>query len=217
MNNYLIIDANNLSRNTLSSYLFDHDSEAVIHQLTSQKKHFFTNLSNRNYDYFIFNDDKKVCSSRTFLDRYVPLFPKIKILWILHQFDQIKVEQLKRKKYVALLTTQSHRDEFISALRSLRDKQSYFSTNLFDKIYEKRFSLSQVNDNRVMRVDQDTGNNASLTQRQIQVLNYIKKGYANKVIAHELSLSEGTVKLHVSTILRKLHVSNRTEAAIMMS
>ena len=217
MNNYLIIDANNLSRNTLSSYIFDHDSQAVIHQMTSQKKHFFTDLSNRNYDYFIFNDDKKVCSSRTFLERYVPLFRNIKILLILHQYDHIKMEQLKRNKYVALLTTQSHRDEFISALRSLNEKQSYFSTTLLDEVPAKNFSSNQKRDDRIKTSDHHYACNASLTQRQLQVLNYVKKGYANKVIAHELSLSEGTVKLHVSSILKKLRVRNRTEAAIMMS
>jgi len=46
------------------------------------------------------------------------------------------------------------------------------------------------------------------------VLGLIGRGMANKVIARELSLSEKTVKAHVSNILAKLGVTDRTQAAL---
>jgi DNA-binding NarL/FixJ family response regulator len=49
--------------------------------------------------------------------------------------------------------------------------------------------------------------------RQTQVLNLLVKGYSNKQIAGELSLGEGTVKVHVAALLRHLGVSNRAAAA----
>jgi DNA-binding NarL/FixJ family response regulator len=51
-----------------------------------------------------------------------------------------------------------------------------------------------------------------LTQRQLEVLRLMSLGKSNKEIAQELRLAEGTVKIHVSAILRVLQVSNRTEA-----
>lgn len=51
-----------------------------------------------------------------------------------------------------------------------------------------------------------------LTPRQHDVLGFIAKGYSNKRIATELDLAEGTVKLHVSALLKALGVNNRTEA-----
>lgn len=51
-----------------------------------------------------------------------------------------------------------------------------------------------------------------LTPRQRDVLGFIAKGYSNKKIATELSLAEGTVKLHVASLLKVLGVNNRTEA-----
>jgi NarL family two-component system response regulator LiaR len=53
-----------------------------------------------------------------------------------------------------------------------------------------------------------------LTPREREVLALIGRGMANKVIARELSLSEKTVKAHVSRILAKLGVADRTQAAL---
>lgn len=53
-----------------------------------------------------------------------------------------------------------------------------------------------------------------LTSRQMRVLRLLTRGLSNKQIARELEISEITVKAHVSLILRKLGVSNRTQAAI---
>lgn len=50
------------------------------------------------------------------------------------------------------------------------------------------------------------------TPRQMAVLEHLKQGSANKIIAHELSMSEGTVKVHVRNIMRKLQATNRTQA-----
>ena len=53
-----------------------------------------------------------------------------------------------------------------------------------------------------------------LTPREREVLVLIGRGMANKVIARELSLSEKTVKAHVSSILSKLGLTDRTQAAL---
>jgi DNA-binding NarL/FixJ family response regulator len=50
------------------------------------------------------------------------------------------------------------------------------------------------------------------TPRQLLVLEHLQRGSANKIIAHELALSEGTVKVHVRNIMKKLRATNRTQA-----
>lgn len=54
-----------------------------------------------------------------------------------------------------------------------------------------------------------------LTEREIDVLNYLCCGYNNKEIANFMFLSPHTVKVYVSGILRKLNVENRTLAAFV--
>ncbi len=55
---------------------------------------------------------------------------------------------------------------------------------------------------------------ASLTPQQVRVLMMLSGGLLNKQIAHELGVSEATVKAHVSAILQKLGVESRTQAVI---
>jgi DNA-binding NarL/FixJ family response regulator len=55
---------------------------------------------------------------------------------------------------------------------------------------------------------------AELTERELEVLRMIAEGNANAVIAEQLVLSEKTVKGHVSNILSKLHMEDRTQAAV---
>lgn len=55
----------------------------------------------------------------------------------------------------------------------------------------------------------------SLTPQQAHVLGLIARGLGNKQIAWRLSISEATVKAHVSALFAKLQVSNRTQAALL--
>jgi two-component system, NarL family, response regulator len=55
----------------------------------------------------------------------------------------------------------------------------------------------------------------SLTGRELHILRLVAGGKANKEIAYELGLSEGTVKSHINAITSKLGVNSRTEAALM--
>lgn len=54
-----------------------------------------------------------------------------------------------------------------------------------------------------------------LTPREREILCHLSEGRSNKVIARNLGISDGTVKLHVKAILRKLGVHSRVEAAVM--
>ncbi len=58
---------------------------------------------------------------------------------------------------------------------------------------------------------------ATLTPQQVRVLMMLSQGLLNKQIAYELTVSEATVKAHVSAILQKLDVDSRTQAVIIAS
>ena len=55
---------------------------------------------------------------------------------------------------------------------------------------------------------------ADLTPRELEILAHIAEGQSNKAIARDLDISDGTVKLHVKSILRKLGMHSRVEAAV---
>ncbi|MES9956572.1 MAG: response regulator [Sedimenticola sp.] len=56
---------------------------------------------------------------------------------------------------------------------------------------------------------------SDLTPREREILCHLADGQSNKVIARNLGISDGTVKLHVKAILRKLNVHSRVEAAVI--
>ncbi|HFE47832.1 MAG TPA: two-component system response regulator NarL, partial [Chromatiaceae bacterium] len=63
--------------------------------------------------------------------------------------------------------------------------------------------------------DDKTSSFDDLTPREREILCHLAEGQSNKVIARHLGISDGTVKLHVKAILRKLDVSSRVKAAVM--
>jgi len=57
-------------------------------------------------------------------------------------------------------------------------------------------------------------NNSNLTEREVDVLGLISKGYSNQAISDELCISLNTVKTHIKNIFQKLEVEDRTQAAM---
>ena len=64
------------------------------------------------------------------------------------------------------------------------------------------------------RSHQKTTRGLGLSERETQILRCLIEGYANKLIARRLDIAEATVKVHIKGLLRKINVSNRTQAAI---
>jgi DNA-binding NarL/FixJ family response regulator len=62
--------------------------------------------------------------------------------------------------------------------------------------------------------EEAAGGVSPLTAREIEILDCVARGHSNKEIAHSLSISDQTVKNHLTSILRKLSVSDRTQAVI---
>lgn len=62
-------------------------------------------------------------------------------------------------------------------------------------------------------MSQKTGKN-QFTKREKEIIGCIIQGYKNKEIAHELHLSEGTVRNYISKLLEKLQLKDRTQLAV---
>ena len=93
----------------------------------------------------------------------------------------------------------SPRPVFKAALEAIQEGNVYFPDN---------FVASEIPDeqNQALRAL------STLTPQQARILELISDGLLNKQIAHELSIAEATVKAHVTAIMRKLGVNNRTQA-----
>lgn len=98
------------------------------------------------------------------------------------------------------LSKSSDISEVLSAVRAVAYGEALISPELAVQLLSEFARLSYL----------ETG----LTSRERDILNAIVRGDSNREIAHSLGLSEKTVKNYVSDILSKLHVRDRTEAAV---
>jgi len=130
--------------------------------------------------------------------------PKIPIL-VLSGLDDDRLVQLARS-YGALgyISKKSSAAEIVSAVRRVLAGKTAFAAAAAPCAPEELAEINQVS--RVM---------GTLTPQQTTVLRLLGEGLLNKQIAYELSISESTVKAHVSAILKKLEVSSRMQAVLL--
>ena len=100
-------------------------------------------------------------------------------------------------------------DELVSALRDIEKGKNVVAQGLTDV-------LARMVQGEPMAEKNNKNNPFSeLTPREMEILCLLADGQSNKVIARNLGISDGTVKLHVKAILRKLEVHSRVEAAVI--
>ena len=97
--------------------------------------------------------------------------------------------------------------DLVEAIKVVARGKSFFHPIVSQKIADKMRGFSSREKSRLRLM-------SSLTHREIEVLAFISRGASNADIAKELFISEGTVKSHVSNILRKLGKHDRTQLAL---
>jgi DNA-binding NarL/FixJ family response regulator len=97
--------------------------------------------------------------------------------------------------------------ELVDAVRLLNKGQSYISP-----IFAARLIMSRAGNSNTAEAPKHF---PELTEREEQILRLILRGLSNRLIGDELDLSEKTVKGYVTSVMEKLHVRNRVEAAML--
>ncbi len=131
--------------------------------------------------------------------------PDTPIIILSAVFDKEIVEKTIEIGAAGYIPKTSSKNEIIEAVELVLSGGAYIPQDLLTAA-SPELSLLHKNDKDLAQT--------ALTPRQIDVLKLIAKGCSNKIIAHELNLTEGTVKLHVTAILKILNVYNRTGAVV---
>ena len=136
-----------------------------------------------------------------------------------------KVKNASPRTQIIILTS-FHQDEYIfPALQAgaisylLKDVKAAELLEAIRRAAQGEATLHPKIAARVIKTFRDLENEeaspfTALTEREMEVLKLIAKGYSNERIAEQLVISLGTVKGHVSNILSKLHLVDRTQAAV---
>jgi len=132
--------------------------------------------------------------------------PEIKILVLTTYDDDEWVFDAIRAGASGYLLKDMSRDEVVKAIRGTVTGKTYVDPSVAGKV------LRQASSRQTQPITLIT---SKLTDREVEVLRLIAKGFNNADIATRLFLSEGTVRNHVSAILAKLGVTDRTQAAVI--
>jgi two-component system nitrate/nitrite response regulator NarL len=97
-------------------------------------------------------------------------------------------------------------EELVGSIKSVAAGAAIFTPVMASKLLDS-FSSTQ----------KKSRDNISLTEREVEVLKLVSDGATNKEIAARLFVSEPTVKTHLRNILGKLHLKNRSQAAVYAS
>ncbi len=123
--------------------------------------------------------------------------PGTKILGVSLHTQPTYARKMIQKGAMGYVTKNSSREEMFKAIIEITEGRKYICEEI------KNILSAQV----ISGEDQQTGLN-SLSQREIETISYIKKGFSSKEIAETLSISVKTVEVHSYNILKKLNLKN---------
>ena len=135
--------------------------------------------------------------------------PHIGIIALTMYEDQQYIFDLVRAGATGYLLKDSDSTEILAAIRAISKGESLIHPSVASKILAEFSLLAEGKGKKKSLLEHD------LTEREITVLRLVADGKTNKEIANVLDLSEKTVKNHVRNIFHKLHVYDRTQAAIL--
>ena len=126
-----------------------------------------------------------------------------RILVLTSFMEEEKVIQAIKAGALGYLLKDSSPDELVTGIRAIYEGEPYLHPSM----------------TRVLMKDVSTDNNETditqiLSERELDVLLLIAQGLSNQNIAEKLTVSIATVRFHVTNILTKLHLENRTQAAL---
>jgi len=135
-------------------------------------------------------------------------YPKVKVLVLTtYDFDEWVVEAI-RSGAAGYILKDSPRETLVESILGTAEGKTYLDPDIAGKVLNqvRRYPTPVAPDSEVV---------SKLSERELAVLRLLGLGLSNAEIASRLFLAEGTVKNYISSILTKLHLTDRTQAAVL--
>jgi two-component system nitrate/nitrite response regulator NarL len=135
-------------------------------------------------------------------------YPDVKIITLARDYEAEHLFALFDLGVAGALLDDVSQNAIELAFRLISEGEKIYPSNLATVLMERFQYMSSIDMNGPAILETD------LSQREREILKCLASGDSNKRIAIRLNISEATVKVHVKSILRKIKVDNRTQAAI---
>jgi DNA-binding NarL/FixJ family response regulator len=134
--------------------------------------------------------------------------PTIRVLVLTTYADDAWVMDAIRAGAAGYLLKDTRRDDLVAAIKGTAEGKSFLDPAVAGTLMRQMVAEPAAR-------PIDAGQLDALTERELDVLRLLAQGYSNPEIAQRMHLAAGTVRNYVSTILQKLGVADRTQAAVV--
>ena len=206
---FLIVDDHPMVRDSLHSLLESLENKVVTDLALDLKQMRECLSTNARYDYIVLDLSLPDANGVEIVKAAQSLHPSVPLIVFSGQSEQDLMLRCLSLGVVGYVPKTHYNDLITQAFRMILGGQVYIPRQVVTERPQQHYSA--------MRPVQQTASDPHqlcLTERQIDVLDLILQGMPNKLICRQLNLAEGTVKVHVSAVLRALGVRNRTQAVI---
>lgn len=144
----------------------------------------------------------------------IEYFPDTNVIILSIHDDEQYVMRALRTGAQGYLLKEMDSDSLVEAIKVVSEGGSYLHPKVTHNIVSEYRKLAQLNDGEEQGTPEYEKPLHILTKRECQVLQLLAEGKSNRAIAESLEISEKTVKNHVSNILQKMNVKDRTQAVV---
>lgn len=199
----ILIDDHTLFRRGIHSVLSEADFEIIgeaADGLSGVKL-----VEQLHPDVVLLDLDMPVMNGREALDQILSSCPNQKVVMLTVSEDSDDLIECMKLGAQGFLLKNINADFLVSAIAKAANGDSVFSPEMTAHLVQSLISPAQP---------QATPAADLLTPRELETLKHLAVGHSNKVIAKHLNLAESTIKAYVQSILRKLNLSSRVQAAV---
>ncbi len=209
----LLVDDHSLITDALKVLLLDLDPEANVFTASDAPGAEQLLEQHQDADLMLLDLGLPGATGTSLLEKLTHRYPDMKILVLSGVQDQRSVMRVLQLGAAGFVPKSMATDNLISAIRFVLSGGVYIPADLLEDATRGAQILGLPERGRDM-MGRPSGGRVQLTERQEQVLQLLARGAPIKIICRELTLSEGTVKTHVTAIYRAFGASNRTEALL---
>jgi DNA-binding NarL/FixJ family response regulator len=205
----LLVDDHTLFREALLHVLKQFDSTAVVIEAATAREAIRMAAHYHDLDLILLDLALPGLNGLSALPELHELRPTTPLVILSASEDSIDVRQALEAGALGYIPKSSSSHEMITALRLVLAGEVYVPPVMLAALEGLEAASVQVTAASV-----EEGGVEGLTPRQLEVLLLMAQGLSNKGICKRLNVAEGTVKLHVTAVMRALNTCNRTQAVI---
>ena len=204
----LLIDDHTLFREALLHVLREFDNTAMVIEAATAKEAIRLAAHYHDLDLILLDLTLPGLNGLSALPELHELRPTVPLVILSASEDSVDVRQALNAGVMGYIPKSSSSHEMITALRLVLAGEVYVSSAMLAALESLEAGSVPVT---VAAVEESV---EGLTPRQLEVLRLMAQGLSNKGICKRLNVAEGTVKLHVTAVMRALNTCNRTQAVI---